>query len=149
MTFERAVAYPRPQRDPVRSDSVSPDSYLLERRHLREYSGGCLHEQHGEQTSGPFAETHVQVEERFQSQILQGDSSPRLDGAVACDDVFCRAGGEGAGYERGGVRDDAVEDDRYAVDGAGQDHTDDSSVLQSAYRRQNPDRIFRVRRVQP
>src|SRR5215210_2539026 len=80
--------------------------------------------------------------------MFQGDSSPRLGGAVACDDVFHRMGREGAGYERGGVRDDAVEDDWYPVDGAGQDHTDDSGVLESAYRRKNTERVFGVRRVQ-
>jgi hypothetical protein len=80
--------------------------------------------------------------------MFEGDSSARLGGAVACDDVSHRMGRECAGYERCGGRDDTVEEDWYTVDGTGQDHTDDSSMLQSPYRRQGPERIFRVRGVQ-
>ena len=79
--------------------------------------------------------------------MFQSNSRPRIGGAVARYDVFCRMRRHGAGYESRGVGDDSVEDDRHAVDGAGQDHTDDSSVLQSSYRRQNPEGVFGVRRV--
>ena len=79
----------------------STNAQLLERRHLRENPGRCLHERHGEQASCPFAETHVQVEEWFQFQRLQDDSSPWLGRAVARDDVSRRVRSDGAGHERG------------------------------------------------
>ena len=59
-----------PELAPVQTELVSPESYLLERRHFRERSGRCLHERYGEQASGTFAEAHVEVEERFQFQIF-------------------------------------------------------------------------------
>src|SRR5688500_17495469 len=80
--------------------------------------------------------------------MLQDDASPWLGGAVASDDVPRRVRCEGAGYERGRVRHYGVEDDREAVRGAGQDHTDDSSVLQTTDLRKDPERVFWVWRVQ-
>src|ERR687893_707070 len=107
----------------------STNAQLLERRQLREHPGRCLHERHGEQASCPFAETHVQVEEWFQFQRLQDDSSPWLGRAVARDYVSRR------------VRSDAA-------DGAGQDHSDDGSVLQTTDLSKNPKWVFGVWRVQ-
>src|ERR671910_703850 len=126
----------------------STNAQLLERRHLREHPGRCLHERPGEQASCPFAETHVQVEEWFQFQRLQDDSSPWLGRAVARDYVSRRVRSDSAGHERGGVRDYAVEYDGDAVDGAGQDHSDDGSVLQTTDLRKNPKWVFGVWRVQ-
>src|SRR5215207_4062024 len=112
----------------------STNAQLLERRHLREHPGRCLHERHGEQW--------------FQFQRLQDDSSPWLGRAVARDYESRRVRSDGAGHERGGVRDYAVEYDGDAVDGAGQDHSDDGSVLQTTDLRKNPKWVFGVWRVQ-
>src|SRR5215210_7645470 len=60
-------------------DSMAPwfrgstNTYLLERRHFHKRPGRRLHERHGEQASGPFAETHVQLEERTQGKRQEGD----------------------------------------------------------------------------
>src|SRR3712207_7936207 len=66
-------------RRPPRSTLFPYTTLFRSRRHLVEYPGRGLHERHGERAAGPFAETHVQVKQRFEAELLQSNPGPGLD----------------------------------------------------------------------
>src|SRR3712207_729973 len=134
-------------RRPPRSTLFPYTTLFRSRRHLVEYPGRGLHERHGERAAGPFAETHVQVKQRFEAELLQCDPGPGLGREVPGDHVVHRAWGERPGYERRRVRDDAIEEDWDSVDGARKDQAYERGVLQTTERGQGSYRVAGLRTV--
>src|SRR5919199_613158 len=91
----------------------------------------------------------AQVQYRFQAQVSERCRGPRLDREVPGYRVANTVRSEGVSDQRRRVRDHAIEDYRYPVDGAHEYDPGDRPVLQATERGQGTYRIFRVRLAQP
>ena len=89
----------------------------------------------------PSPEAERKVQDRPQVEVLERHTSARLRRLVRCEQVPKNIGVDAAGYERGSVRDEAVQNDRDAESCRFERAADHGRYFEPTYLRQCLERI--------